>query len=393
MDEQKTSTLETLSLKIISDYLQIISCLSNTPLSYPNDFLFHFYFVTFITDGISFLNSIDCFLFKFKLQNDSQLFDKLILINIFAYVFPLSAFFYWNFVSWFRKLDKEKKTRKIWISIIIICYNIQPMLINIYFSYQNCVPLDPSISTLRVKKFLKVICWNENHLLYFNSLVLPNLFIWMVFLPAFLLVKIRESLKQEHKIMELEKEKKKKLNFSKIFQFSLLGLKKNKYYWEFILLFRKYSVILLTIFPLYRNGFIVNLILISWLFLICVRLQIYLDPYANRKLHNFTLIYHSILYITVMLLVLFSISNWNVSQVIIIFVIFCLNGVFLIILFLIICWSRKNTIFSTVSKLAKILKTFISRKKDSKLVKSNNTKSTNISRGIVFQKEKKFLDT
>lgn len=390
--EQKTLTLETLSFKMISDYLQIISCLMNTPLSYPNDFVFRFYFVTVITDGISFLSSLDCLLYNVKFQNDDQLFDKVILISIFAYVFPFCSYLYWNFVSWIRKLDKENKTRKIWISIIIICYSIQPMLINIYFSYQNCVPLDPSISTLRVKKFLKIVCWDDSHFLYFITLILPNLFIWMIFLPFLLLFKIRVSLKEEIQIGEKKIENQKKLNFSKIFRFSLLGLKENKYYWEFILLLRKYCLILLTIFPIYRNSFTLNLILISWLFLLCMKFQIYLDPYSNRKLHNLTMIYNAILYLTVMLQVLFSLSNLNISQFIIIFVIFSLNGLFLIILFLIIYWARKNTIFSTISKVAKILSSFISKKKESKPMKSTKTKPSKISHGIVFQKEKKNLE-
>ena len=334
--------------KILSDYLQIISCLTNIPISYPKNLNFKVDFFSNFINLLVFLNPMDCIFYDTHLNVFSTLFQKIILINIFGFALPFFSVLSWNLFDCFHPFAKKNKKMIIWISIIIICYNIQPTLINSYFNFLFCIQID---GTLRMKKYLKEVCWEGDHLQLFYFWILPNLLLWMFVLPFFLFKTMKFSIKERTNSIAKGKMgsldlKLNVFNSNKIFSFCLLGLKEEKYYWEFLLFLRKYLIIVLSIFPISGNDMKVNLVLIAIILFIFLILQILLNPFSHKQFNKFAFICNSDIYLTSVFLIFFSLLKSDSNKSFVFLLMITLNLLFLSLLFTTIYWSKKSIIFS-----------------------------------------------
>lgn len=106
------------------------------------------------------------------------------------------------------------------------------------------------------------------------AVALPNLIVWAVVLPLILFIKIRTH-----------KKRLQDLKFAAKYSFVLQGLKNNRYYWEFVVLFRKVLLIVAsTLFSFLSKksqAFAVIFVISVFAFL-QIKYQPYLDKIINR---------------------------------------------------------------------------------------------------------------
>ena len=309
--------------KIFADYIQILSCLTNLPLNYPGNFQTFFSLISNVTNLVAILYPLDCVLGNF-LNGITLFLKKLIMVLIFGALIPIVCLLFWNIYAIIKKnMSKFSKQKKIWISIIVLCYNFQPSLITTLFTFQNCVQID---GNLRLKKNVNVICWEGSHLLYFYFLVMPNLLLWMIFLPGFLLYVLIKSFKTKqtknsHNSIKLSVMSVSSplqhfsvIESTNIFKFCTEGFKEKTYFWEFILLIRKYCIIVLSIFP-FSDNMITNILIIWFVILLFLILQILISPYESKHLNMLALFYNLTLYFTVLSMIFLSFSTTVISKI------------------------------------------------------------------------------
>jgi len=84
---------------------------------------------------------------------------------------------------------------------------------------------------------LDIRCWNSEHSVYASGLALPGLILWGIGLPLLAFIFIMKNRKH------LEDDRVKAR-----FQFLLVGYKPNLYYWEFVIMYRKMGIVLISVF-------------------------------------------------------------------------------------------------------------------------------------------------
>ena len=84
---------------------------------------------------------------------------------------------------------------------------------------------------------LDIRCWHSEHSFYTVNVAVPGLILWGLFAPGFVLLfilKYRKNLQEKAMITR--------------FGFLLLGYKSDLYYWEFIIIYRKIVIVLISVF-------------------------------------------------------------------------------------------------------------------------------------------------
>ena len=84
---------------------------------------------------------------------------------------------------------------------------------------------------------LNIRCWHSEHSFYTVNFALPGLILWGLFAPGFVLIfilKNRQHLNDE--------------GMRSRFGFLLLGYKSNLFFWEFIIIYRKIAIVLISVF-------------------------------------------------------------------------------------------------------------------------------------------------
>ena len=121
------------------------------------------------------------------------------------------------------------------MSVVVVIFLIYPSLITISFGLFNCYELDPG--QMWLLKDLQIKCWGSDHRRWALIIGIPMLLFWVVGIPfTALLILIR----RRHMLFEEET----LARYKMIYQ----GLRQRVFYWEFINLLRKLSVIVINVF-------------------------------------------------------------------------------------------------------------------------------------------------
>ena len=119
-------------------------------------------------------------------------------------------------------------------TLIVIGHKYQPTISDLNFSSYLCINLyreDTKIEFLEAD--LDVKCWESTHLSYSLGMALPLIVIWFVVLPGLLFRIIYKNRKQ----LMIR-------NLKERYSFLYRGYKSKVYYWEFLVMLRKYALVL-----------------------------------------------------------------------------------------------------------------------------------------------------
>lgn len=267
------NAVETLSyeipvfLKIGMDYVQVVSTISLLNIKWPSTFS------SFLSTSGSAgnLNSImfpfECVLAKLPIE-----------LNVFYLkIFLGSGFAWFNFLFsgliWIVYMKLKGKTmnffkKEIIITMIVVGFTIQPSLVNMYFVAMNCIDID---GIPYVKKQMTIQCWEGEHLSIFFIFVLPSLLLWSVILPLICFFYVKNNI--------TSKDYQTRASLIYITK----GVRSQYYYWEFVMMAKRYCVSLVSAFlisDLTLTTSLILLIIISFSLL-----HLYLKPY-NLEVFN-----------------------------------------------------------------------------------------------------------
>lgn len=158
------------------------------------------------------------------------------------------------------------------ISSIIVLFLLHPSLTGMSMGLFNCYEIDSGEYWLF--KDLSVRCWHGSHNSWAFGLGIPMIFFWVFGLPLVGFILVRKNRKR------LDDE-------TVMFRYRILyqGYKKEAYYWEFVNVFRKVSVVMINIFlgiypPIYKT-FVATLTLA-----IILRQQEQIQPYKIKIMNE-----------------------------------------------------------------------------------------------------------
>lgn len=246
-------------------------------------------------------------------------------------------------IGWRKKYQRTKTINDIINALVIIASFFQPPFINFYIQNLSC----DSINDKQYMTYnLEQECWNTSHLTYSLLITIPFLVFWMIIFPSIFLFYMR---KHRHNLDEP--------NFKQITRFFQAGYNKNRYYWEFVQMSRKFSVILLTTF-LRNNPQSVVYILIPVIAFFFI-LQIANMPFEehSKLVYNFLEILSlNACFITYYSAVFYLRLTSDISKTFFLIVILIVNGVFIFFWFqkyLLVLKGRISQIISDFSKKSK----------------------------------------
>lgn len=218
-------------VKIITNHITTISFISNLKIEFP-------LFIQNFNSVQAPVTSIDSFVFTVGCFKDSIPFTiyelKLGLSVALTASIIVMVFWIYLIVGWRKGIPKMKTFLQIINALVIIASFFQPAFINFYIQNLSCdVINNKSYMTYNLEQE----CWDKSFAKYSTTITIPFLGFWMVVFPLIFLVFMTRN---KHRLHEGVAQQ--------ITRFFQAGYRRETYFWEFIQMSRKFSVILLTTF-------------------------------------------------------------------------------------------------------------------------------------------------
>jgi hypothetical protein len=191
---KKEESQQSILMRIMTNYLQILSVALSFNIKYPILFSNIFSLFQVIGSSSRAFVSFDWFI------GDNTLFSSLSMFKIFLtallpiVLFVLISMFWLLVYLIFNKWNIDLKRNMI-VSLIVILFMLHPTLSISSFSLFQCTKIDSN--DFRVTIDLKMTCYSSEHLLWMVFLGIPMLLIWWIGLPMLglaILIKNRSKL-------------------------------------------------------------------------------------------------------------------------------------------------------------------------------------------------------
>mmetsp|Transcript_30154 Transcript_30154/g.29453 ORF Transcript_30154/g.29453 Transcript_30154/m.29453 type:complete len:201 (+) Transcript_30154:370-972(+) len=159
-------------------------------------------------------------------------------LNLLVYAFlPLlivfGCYFVWVFICLFSRNFGIWNSRSI-SSIVITLFLVHPDIVQAMFSIFNCYNVD---GDYRIYENLDVLCQGSTYRLFSLAVALPGIVIWAFGIPFFVYLLMLRVKKFLNTVAVKEK-----------FGFLYRGFKKQFFYWEIVIMYRKIILIVIQIF-------------------------------------------------------------------------------------------------------------------------------------------------
>ena len=292
-----------------------------------------------LTGSIFSFFSLDCLL---QYNGHAPTIYLKALVNTLLPLLIMSIFAVKIFVCNRNKKLKKLKLTEVLISLILTLFMLQPNIIQSVLDIFSCVEL--SVDHSYITKDLSVQCFSIEHINWVLGLGIPSFLIYAVIIPAIFCSYVFVKRKQLS-----DKE------FATKVGFLIHGYTKQKFYWEYIVLWKKIVIIFCSIFV---KNIHTKVCLTIIILVILSYFQEKEHPYLTKNLNIFELNSNKIL-ILILLLKMISYDNENPGAYYICMIIV----IFLEVLFPIACIIKflVVTIFNS-PKLKKITEGHSGRK-------------------------------
>lgn len=265
---RKPKSLSAVYLKLFMNYLQLAMLMGSFNLSWPTLTKEMLNIQDSAGSFSEHLFTTDCLTSDF--DENEAFFTKLVLLSAAPIFFFLVSSLSCLAVAATRKSVSVLRNELV-ASGIILFFLLHPSVMRVMFGAFNCEEVKPSeywVSGLLVR------CWEGKHLTFALTLALPAIVIWGVGLPGVILGCIVRYRKQLRNIAV-------KVRFG----FLVKGYADSRYYWEFIIIYRKLIIIGIATFLSRIAKMTQALIALSVLVLSLV-LQHHYKPYNHISLNT-----------------------------------------------------------------------------------------------------------
>ncbi|EAR88963.3 transmembrane protein, putative (macronuclear) [Tetrahymena thermophila SB210] len=351
LQNSKQKILSKNYIKIFTNYVQIVSTTVSFNLNLDSYFVeVSTYLGTPIKTSIDFL---ECFLKDSQIQIP-QIYKKLIFSLISPFIILALFAFILKFNQKFVDKSIKFKIHQLYTGSIFLFLYLQPDLVSQMISLLSCRQIG---DTSYILSNINYECYTYSYKYYSLSLIVPFLIIWVIIIPFALLVYIKKNKKNLDSLF---------INMK--FGFLYREYKSNVYYWEFIKIAQKISIIL--VLNLYYQNQIVKGCIIT---LIITGYGLYankLQPYLEDNYNQLDSLSTKVCALTVFLCVFISGNDYNYLLIISLIIILIINIYFVITILIRVIDSKKHSLL----KIFSYLKNKLLHKKEQKIEKKQINK-------------------
>ena len=264
----KPKALHSVYLKMLMNYLQLVMLMGSFNLSWPT---LTKQLLDMQDSAGGFperLFSVNCLTDNF--DENKAFFTKVALMSAVPLLFFLTSSLYWT-VTAVIKQSISTLTNQLIASGMILFFLVHPSVIRVLFGVFNCEEIQPGeywVASLQIR------CWEGRHLTYALAVALPGLIIWGIGVPTVILGSLVTQKKRLNDISV-------KLRFGYLYK----GYRTSRFYWEFIVIYRKLLIIVIATFLSRIAKMTQTLIALSVLIVFLV-LHHYSQPYSHASLNT-----------------------------------------------------------------------------------------------------------
>ncbi|CDW80304.1 UNKNOWN [Stylonychia lemnae] len=227
-------------MKILLNHFQLIMVTASMDFQWSQQIIDFFSQTKKVATFSTQIFSIDCFLDERtsddinETQKGSRIFfQKMILVALLPFILSIGCYIIWYLIGYFKKELQNKKS-KIMSSLVILLFLVHPSIIQYMFYGFNCKSID---GEERLSEDLWVECWKSEHLFWSYFVALPSILVWGLGIPFFafaILINHRKNLDRQ-----ITRQK---------YGFLYRGFKKEFYYWEIVIMYRKIIIVFVAVF-------------------------------------------------------------------------------------------------------------------------------------------------
>lgn len=258
-------------LKIFVNYLQLVTVTAAFNLAWPSYVMQVFKAQETAGNVSEQIFSFDCFHNNGHSDNQQQvLFIKIVLVVFIpVLIFAISTLF-WLLIGLFRNNFRCLKYELV-NTMVVMFFITHPSIIRMLFDMFNCKEIETGEFWLN--SYLNIRCWDAVHYRYAMAVALPGVILWGICTPAGALI----FLVRYRKLLD-------NIDIRIRFGFLYTGYHAQKYYWEFVILYRKVLIITFSVF-LATVSVSVQALGAMLIFVIAFVMQMKKNPYVTPVLN------------------------------------------------------------------------------------------------------------
>jgi len=228
----RPAALHSIYLKILMNYLQLVLLTADFKLNWP-EIVQQLFEVQNSAGGVTEQAfSVDCFLADNQ-STSSSYYRKMTIMVILPIALVLLSVLFWTVIA-IKKREKRLLTRELAATIVILFFLIHPNLVKMLFSMFSCEAVNGDY-WLTVD--MAIPCWNSEHVGKLLTVGLPGVVVWVFGIPTVCLgVLVRFRRRHDELWVKLQ------------YGFLINGYRRQQFYWEFVILYRKIIIICCGVF-------------------------------------------------------------------------------------------------------------------------------------------------
>ena len=264
--------LTSVYLRILMNYLQLVMLTSTFNLNWPNEVKSLLSAQESAGTATAQIFSFDCYMSELSTTN--VIYQKLTLMFVLPVFIVVISFLFWGVLA-VKRSDFSVIRNQMVSTIIILLFLAHPSLVQSIFSILSCSEIDPGESWLVADPSIR--CWQEEHMFYTVVVGIPGVGIWCLGIPAvamLIIIKNRRELTY--------------INIKAKYGFLYNGYKPERFYWEFVIIYRKILVIFISVF-ISTVSIEVQALSVMLVIFIAFYLQHSCQPYNAQELNDLEL--------------------------------------------------------------------------------------------------------
>ncbi|CDW82324.1 UNKNOWN [Stylonychia lemnae] len=271
---QDINNVTSIYLKILLNHFQLILMTASFDFQWSQQIVSFFTTTKQVATQSTQIFSFDCFLDTRGESKGSQMsrifFQKLIIIALLPFLLAIISSLIWNI---YKKLMRNsvRISSKIMSSLVILLFLVHPSLVTYSFNDFKCKEVD---GQYRVQDDLEIICWSPEHTFYSYFVALPCIIVWGLGIPFFAL-----------SILIAKRKKLDNFEIRQRFGFLYRGYRKDYYYWEIVIMYRKILIIFAAVF-ISNFGIVAQALIVFFILIIFLLINFKKQPFNTLVLND-----------------------------------------------------------------------------------------------------------
>lgn len=281
--EIKEQPKSAILMKIFTNYTQLISIVASFDFQWPDQITGLFSAQSKVASSSSSVFSIDCFFPEAKPGASFRpFFVKLLFISLSPLLLVGIAALVWHIVlkiyakkAGLKEYNKREFRSKLTTTSVVLLFMVHTNIIQTTLQGFKCVNFgDDTGSIYFLDQDLDIQCYEGLHNYWAFGCALPAFIFWGLGIPLFAWRLLKKNIPNFDQI-----------EFKSKFGFLYDGYKVKRYYWEFIILYRKIAMVFISIF-LVTFGTHIQALFVLLVAFLCYILQSYSEPFMHDELNQ-----------------------------------------------------------------------------------------------------------